>query len=177
MKGNIMQSDILSSLGIDPGIIVIVMMGIMVFVLLYMVRVSMKMTRFMKRYRIFMKGKDAVSLEKAFAQKFLEVDKVVELNKIHANEIRRIKEIQSRTANKIGIVKYDAFPDVGGRLSFALAMLDESDSGFVLNAIHGREGCYTYIKEIVKGESYVVLGQEEKEALRQAVNYFNDMQG
>ncbi|RKJ47936.1 DUF4446 family protein [bacterium 1XD42-54] len=170
-----MQSNILNSLGIDPGIIVIIMMGIMIFVLLYMVRVSMKMTRFMKRYRIFMKGRDATSLEKAFAQKFIEVDKIVELNKIHANEIRRIKDVQSRTANKIGIVKYDAFPDVGGRLSFALAMLDESDSGFVLNAIHGREGCYTYIKEIVKGESYVVLGQEEKEALRQAVNYFNDM--
>ena len=170
-----MQSNILNSLGIDPGIIVIAMMGIMVFVLLYMVRVSMKLTRFMKKYRIFMRGKDAVSLEKAFSQKFLEVDKIVELNKIHANEIRRIKEIQSRTSNKIGIVKYDAFPDVGGRLSFALAMLDESDSGFVLNAIHGRDGCYTYIKEIVKGESYVALGQEEKEALRQAVNYFNDM--
>ena len=170
-----MQSNILNSLGIDPGIIVIAMMGIMVFVLLYLVRVSMKLTRFMKKYRIFMRGKDAVSLEKAFSQKFLEVDKIVELNKIHANEIRRIKEIQSRTANKIGIVKYDAFPDVGGRLSFALAMLDESDSGFVLNAIHGRDGCYTYIKEIVKGESYVALGQEEKEALRQAVNYFNDM--
>ena len=170
-----MQSNILNSLGIDPGIIVIAMMGIMVFVLLYMVRVSMKLTRFMKKYRIFMRGKDAVSLEKAFSQKFLEVDKIVELNKIHANEIRRIKEIQSRTANKIGIVKYDAFPDVGGRLNFALAMLDESDSGFVLNAIHGRDGCYTYIKEIVKGESYVALGQEEKEALRQAVNYFNDM--
>ena len=171
-----MQSNILNTLGIDPGIIVIVMMGILVFVLLYMVRVSMKMTRFLKRYRIFMKGRDAASLEKAFAQKFLEVDKLTEMANVQANEIRRIKEIMSRTANKIGIVKYDAFPDVGGRLSFALAMLDESDSGFVLNAIHGREGCYTYVKEIVKGESYVVLGQEEKEALRQAVNYFGDMQ-
>ena len=171
-----MQSNILNTLGIDPGIIVIVMMGILVFVLLYMVRVSMKMTRFLKRYRIFMKGRDAASLEKAFAQKFLEVDKLTEMASVQANEIRRIKEIMSRTANKIGIVKYDAFPDVGGRLSFALAMLDESDSGFVLNAIHGREGCYTYVKEIVKGESYVVLGQEEKEALRQAVNYFGDVQ-
>ena len=122
-----------------------------------------------------MRGRDAVSLEKAFVQKFVEVDKLIELSKIQANEIRRLKDIQARTANKIGIVKYDAFPDVGGRLSFALAMLDESDSGFVLNAIHGREGCYTYVKEIVKGESYIVLGQEEKEALRQAVNYFNDM--
>lgn len=172
-----MESGILNSLGIDPGIIIIVMMGLMVFVLLYMVRVSMKMTRFLKKYQIFMRGRDAISLEKAFAQRFVELDRISEMCKIQANELRRIKEVQSRTANKIGIVKYDAFPDVGGRLSFALAMLDESDSGFVLNAIHGREGCYTYVKEIVKGESYVVLGQEEKEALRQAVNYFNDMAG
>ena len=136
----------------------------------------MKLTRFLKRYRIFMRGKDAVSLEKAFAQKFLEVDRLMEMSKIQANEISKLKEVLSRTTNKIGIVKYDAFPDVGGKLSFALAMLDESNSGFVLNAIHSREGCYTYVKEIVKGESYIVLGQEEKEALRQAVNYFGDLQ-
>ena len=40
---------------------------------------------------------------------------------------------------------------------------------------HSREGCYTYVKEIVKGESYIVLGEEEKEALRQAVNAHNDI--
>lgn len=171
-----MQSRILDSLGFDPAIILIIMMAIMVFVLIYMVRISMKLTRFLKRYRIFMRGKDAVSLEKAFAQKFLEVDRLMEMSKNQANEISRLKEVLSRTTNKIGIVKYDAFPDVGGKLSFALAMLDESNSGFVLNAIHSREGCYTYVKEIVKGESYIVLGQEEKEALRQAVNYFGDLQ-
>ena len=170
-----MESGILNSLGFDPGIIIILMMALMVFVLIYMVRVSMKLTRFLKRYRIFMRGKDAVSLEKVFTQKFLEMDRLIEVSKIQANEIAKIKDILSRTTNKIGIVKYDAFPDVGGKLSFALAMLDESNSGFVLNAIHSREGCYTYVKEIVKGESYIVLGQEEKDALRQAVNYMSDL--
>ena len=153
----------------------IAMMLIMVFVLVYMVRVSMKLTRFLKRYRIFMRGKDAVSLEKAFAQKFLDVDHLIEVTKNQANEISKMKEILSRTTNKIGIVKYDAFPDVGGKLSFALAMLDESNSGFVLNAIHSREGCYTYVKEIVKGESYIVLGQENTRSSVQAVNYLGDL--
>ena len=155
-----MESGILNSLGFDPGIIIILMMALMVFVLIYMVRVSMKLTRFLKRYRIFMRGKDAVSLEKAFAQKFLEMDGLIEMSKVQANEIAKIKDILSRTTNKIGIVKYDAFPDVGGKLSFALAMLDESNSGFVLNAIHSREGCYTYVKEIVKGESYIASGSK-----------------
>jgi hypothetical protein len=59
-------------------------------------------------------------------------------------------------------------------MSFALAMLDMNNTGFVMNAIHSKEGCYTYIKEIVKGESYIVLGQEEKDALRQAVLSFEN---
>ena len=170
-----MQSQLLNAIGIDPGIIMLFIMILMVFILLYLVRVSVRLSRFLKRYKIFMRGKDAVSLEKAFAQKFLEVDRLIELSKNQAIEITRIKDILSKTTNKIGSVKYDAFPDVGGRLSFALAMLNEDNSGFVLNAIHSREGCYTYVKEIVKGESYIVLGTEEKEALRQAVNYFGDI--
>ncbi len=170
-----MESSILNTLGFDPGYLIIGVLGVMVFVLLYMVRVSMRLTRFMTRYRLFMKGRDGISLEKAFVQRFEDMQKLEEVTRMNSTEIQRIKEIQARTANKIGIVKYDAFPDVGGRLSFALAMLDDNNTGFVLNAIHGRDGCYTYVKEIVKGESYVVLGQEEKEALRQAVNYFSDL--
>ena len=123
-----------------------------------------------------MRGKDAMSLEKSFEQQFIEVDRLGEICKNHAAEIMKMKEMMARTTNKIGIVKYDAFPDVGGKLSFALAMLDDGNSGFVLNTIHSREGCYTYVKEIVKGESYIVLGQEEKEALRQAVSYLADLQ-
>jgi len=170
-----MGENIVSSLGFDPGIILIFLMVLMVFVLLYLVRVSMKMSRFMNRYKIFMKGKDAASLETAFAQKFLDVDHLIEVTKNQNLEIAHLKELLARTTNKIGIVKYDAFPDVGGKLSFALAMLNEENSGFVLNALHNRDGCYTYIKEIVKGESYIQLGQEEKEALKQAVAYLNDI--
>ena len=89
---------------------IILLMILMVFVLLYLVRVSMKMSRFMNRYKIFMKGKDAASLEAAFSQKFLDVDHLIEVTKNQNLEIAHLKNILSRTANKIGIVKYDAFP-------------------------------------------------------------------
>ena len=69
----------------------------------------------------------------------------------------------------MGIVKYDAFNEMGGKLSFALAMLDGNDSGWILNAMHSREGCYTYVKEILKGESFVELSEEEAEALDKAI--------
>ena len=63
---------------------------------------------------------------------------------------------------------------MGGKLSFALALLNESDSGFVLNAVHSKENCFLYLKEIVKGESYIMLSNEEVEALRAAKRYGND---
>ncbi len=164
-----MQDSILNRLGFDPGILILGMMILMVFVLVYLASMSMKMSRFMKRYKLFMRGKDGVSLERAFESNFIEVDRIAEQSKNQAREIAQLRDQMNRTPVKTGIVKYDAFADVGGRMSFALAMLDMDNTGFVINAIHSKQGCYTYIKEIVKGESYIQLGEEEKEALRQAV--------
>ncbi len=50
-----------------------------------------------------------------------------------------------------------------------LHCLDNRNNGFILNAMHSREGCYTYVKEIVKGESFVELAEEEAEALDKAI--------
>ena len=70
----------------------------------------------------------------------------------------------------MGIVKYDAFKEMGGNLSFTLCLLDDMNTGFILNTMHGRDSSYTYIKEIIKGEAYATLGEEEKEALDKAIN-------
>ena len=125
---------------------------------------------------MFMRGMDGASLERAFAARFNQMDILEENSRNHMEEIRKIKEVQNITLNKVAIVNYDAFKEMGGKLSFALAMLDKENNGFVMNAIHSSDGCYTYVKEIVKGESYVVLGEEEKEALRQAVNSHNELE-
>jgi len=90
---------------------------------------------------------------------------------VRANE-KEVKEISEKMKThyqKVGIVKYDAFHEMGGELSFALTMLDENNNGWIFNAMHSREGCYTYIKEVVNGESYIELSSEEKECLEKAV--------
>ena len=171
-----MESSIFDAIGIDPGIILIFVLGVLLIVLVYMIKISMKMSRFIKKYKMFMRGLDGASLERAFAARFNQMDLLEENSRNHMEEIRKIKEVQNITLNKVAIVKYDAFKEMGGKLSFALAMLDKENNGFVINAIHSSDGCYTYVKEIVKGESYVVLGEEEKEALRQAVNSHNELE-
>ena len=79
--------------------------------------------------------------------------------------IQEISDALNCTFQKIGMVKYDAFHEMGGKLSFSLALLDRKNDGFIINAMHSREGCYTYIKEILDGNSIIVLADEEKEAL------------
>ena len=169
-----MENSILNNFIIDPGVVMILMMLLIIVILVLQVKNSFAMNRFMKKYKSFMRGKDGISLEKTILRNMNDIDMLMESSKNHMEEIRQFKEIQLHTLNKTAIVKYDAFKEMGGKLSFALAMLDQENSGFVMNAIHSREGCYTYIKEIVKGESYIALGEEEKEALRQAVNTYVD---
>jgi len=70
---------------------------------------------------------------------------------------------------KVGIVKYDAFQQMGGKLSFSLALLDQNNDGFILNSVHSSEGCYSYTKEIKNGECSISLGSEEEVALNKAM--------
>ena len=69
----------------------------------------------------------------------------------------------------MGIVKYDAFNEMGGKLSFTITLLDGKDNGFILNSMHSRDGCYNYVKEIVNGQSYIELSEEEAESLEKAM--------
>lgn len=106
-----------------------------------------------------------------FLKKLKEVDRLSRANEQSLEEVRGLKDMLSKSLTKYGIVKYDAFDDVGGKLSFAIALLDMNNTGFILNAIHSRDNCFFYIKEIVKGESYILLSSEEMDALRQAVHF------
>jgi hypothetical protein len=69
----------------------------------------------------------------------------------------------------ISLLRYDAFEDVGGRLSFSCAMLDDHGTGVVLTSINGRQETRVYAKPIAEGNSTYNLSVEESEAIRQAM--------
>ena len=116
-----------------------------------------------------MSGKNAKSLEETLVKKLNQIDSLVEANAANEKNIKNVVNNMKFTFQKVGLVKYDAFNEMGGKLSFSLALLNASNDGFVLNAVHSREGCYTYIKEIIDGNSIIVLAEEEKEALNMAM--------
>ena len=164
-----MESKILSAIGIDPAFILLFLFLLIIVLFVLNVSVTMKYNRLKSSYNTFMKGKDGKTLEESMKEKYAEVDTVLKGVKQNRLDIREINRRMEKSYQKLGIVKYDAFNEMGGKLSFAIAMLDNRDNGWIINAMHSREGCYTYVKEIVKGESYVELSEEEAEALDKAI--------
>ena len=81
------------------------------------------------------------------------------------NDIDTIFKRMQTVYQKMGLVRYDAFNQMGGQLSYSLALLDENDNGFIINSVHSTEGCYSYSKEIRNGDNNITLSAEEAEAL------------
>lgn len=152
-------------LGFDSDYIIIGLAAICMILLIMMIVNMVQTSKLKKKYETFMKGKNAKSLEETLIKRLDQIDSLIEANKANEDNIKKIFSNMRFTFQKIGLVKYDAFNEMGGKLSFSLALLSESNSGFVLNAVHSREGCYTYIKEIIDGNSVLTLAEEEKEAL------------
>jgi len=130
-----------------------------------------------KKYKKFMTGNSGENLETIIINRFNDIDKLKEDRDLICKEIEKINENLMTSMQKIGIVKYDAFKEMGGKLSFVLALLDKNNDGILLNSIHSsREGCYIYLKEIIKGESFLELSKEERTALEQAIKYNSFME-
>ncbi len=160
-----------NDLGIDASYIIIGIFCIMVImIILYLVLLS-KFKKYKANYDTFMQGKDAQDMETAILSKFSQIDQVSEQVEMHAAEISTLFENMKFSYQKFSIVKYDAFKEMGGKLSFSLCMLTDNNDGFIMTSVHSSsDGCYIYIKEIIKGESYVLLSEEEKKVLTEAKN-------
>lgn len=166
-----MNSDFLGIyISVDDLLLTIGIMAIIMVIMFILLLVNMgKSNRLRKRYEAFMQGKNAESLEETLSTRIQQIDQLLVSEKENRENIENISNILLHTFQKVGMVKYDAFHEMGGKLSFSLALLNQENDGFIINAMHSREGCYTYIKEILNGNSIIVLADEEREALNIAL--------
>ncbi len=164
-----MESSLLNSLGFDPAYLLIALFLIQIVLIVALLKVNLKYERLKISYNSFMKGKDGKNLEESILERFSELDKIQELAEKNKKDMFEISRKAAKNYQKMGIVKYDAFEEMGGKLSFALTMLDDNNNGWILNVLHSTDGSYSYIKEIVNGQSYIELGEEERESLDRAI--------
>ncbi len=130
--------------------------------------------RYRKVYRLydsFMRGRDAESLEDLILEEKDRIGKLEEADAANKEVMRTMNRNIRASYQKMGIVHYDAFEGMGGKISFALAILDYTNSGLIINCMHGANGCFLYIKDVDAGTTSVQLGAEEKGALERALGY------
>ncbi len=166
-----MGNSMLYHLPFDPMYLVLGCAGLSLVLLVAFIICLIQMRKLYRRYDRFMRGKDAETLEDTL----MEIkDELTELY-IKDHTTKDMLKAQTKQVKdsfqKFGLVKYNAFKGMGGNLSFVLAMLDDNNTGFILDAVHSREGCYLYLKEVEEGATEVLLGSEEQEALEQALGY------
>ena len=167
-----MSNGILYKIGLgnlDTGYLFIALFVLLLICVILLTIFVIKLNKLAKRLESFCSGKDAKSLEK-------EIRSMCEDNQLlkasldkNKREIKTINRRMQHVFQKIGLVKYDAFMQMGGQLSFALALLDENNDGFVMNSVHSSDGSYCYTKVIQNGECELSLGDEEAKAIRMAM--------
>lgn len=160
-----MGNGVFSSIGINPEIVILILL-ILFFVLLgLLLSLLSKYNKLNVSYMQFMKGAHAESLEEEIGALFNDIASLKSTAEKNRKDIKKMIENIHDCYQRVGIVKYDAFKEMGGKLSFSVALLNDNKTGFIINSIHSTDGCYVYTKEIVEGECAISLGEEENKAL------------
>ena len=130
--------------------------------------VNLKFKKINKKYSKFFKNSNDSNIERLVEDNIDLCHEITNKNKEIENKINLIERNILQCVQKIGIVRYNAFENVGSNLSFAIAILDGSDNGIVLNGVYSRESTTTYAKAIINGQSKYTLSAEEIQAIDMA---------
>jgi hypothetical protein len=145
-------------------------MGVLILVLLFWAaRNSVKLSRTARFYRNLLRGMEDQNLEELLAENVrmvrLAQDKVKETDLA----CKKLEMSMKNCLQNLALVRFNAFDNVGSDLSYAIAILDQQGDGLVLSGLYGRDDGRTYAKPIKGGQSTYLLSLEEKEAIQQAM--------
>lgn len=150
---------------------VIIGMIVIILLLFIMVMVLFKaIGRVETRYRRLMKGTNNSNLEEILLEKLKSIESATEVSEKALKECERLEVKMGECIQKVAIMRYKAFENVGSDLSFSIAMLDDNNDGLILTGIYGRQESTTYAKPIDKGISRYDLSEEELYVLNEASN-------
>lgn len=143
----------------------IVIVSVILIVLILNMYNTVKIVSLNKKYNRFIKSFGNSNIEESLEKFMSRVEEVYNKGLELENHCNQIDRNLIRCFQKVGVVRYNAFNDVGSDLSFAIALLDANDDGFVINGIYARDSSATYAKPITGGNSKHTLSAEEMQAL------------
>ena len=155
--------------GMDIAVPILILLIAVIALIIIVVMQIKKLDALKSRYERFMQGSEAMSLEDEMQRLAGDVSRLKKESKAYSNDIDLLFTKHEGAVQRLGLVKYDAFAEMGGKMSFALALLDERNSGVILNSVHSSTGCYSYAKRVTEGRCEINLSPEEGEALEKAM--------
>ncbi len=126
------------------------------------------MTTLERRLSSITRGADGASIEEVLRDHLGTVERVATVVDRLDGRTSALERETRLAVQRVGLVRYNPFEDTGGNQSFALAMLDANDDGFVISSLHARTGTRMYAKSVSAGRAEAALSDEETEALRLA---------
>ena len=155
-------------------ILIIFMSAVSIISLIISIFAIARYKNIYRLYDSFLRGRDAESLEDIILEEQDRIEALEEADASNKEVMRTMNRNIRASFQKCGVVRYDAFEGMVGKVSFAMALLDYTNTGVIINCMHSATGCFLYVKEVDAGTTEVQLGAEEKGALERALGYVHD---
>ena len=144
-------------------------MLLILILLILVVYTMVRLSTMRARYQEMMRGSETEDIEGMLIQHIDEEEQVAATNARILEENELIRQFIRKSLVRTAMVRFRAFEDMGGDLSYAVAMLDANNDGVIFSSIFARADSRSYIKPIKNGSSEYPLTDEEKGVLKEAM--------
>jgi len=150
--------------------LVFLLTGAVLLIIAFNIFLALYFLKFKKKLSLLFEGKKVKNLEEVFLNQLRKIEKQdINLKEIF-EKIKKLENISEKTFQKIGMIRFNPFSDMGGNQSFVIALLDSQNNGFVISSLFIKEGNRVYTKAVKGGQSDYPLSNEEKEAIKRAIH-------
>lgn len=130
---------------------------------------GMRISKITSKYNKIVKGSDGENIEELLIEIGSQVDRLTSQINIADRDIKALENKSLFAIQKVEMIRYDAFDEMGSEQSYSLALLDGHNTGLIMTSIFGRDYSSSFIKPIEKGESVYKLSVEEMQVLDRAI--------
>jgi hypothetical protein len=157
-----------NSLNLDADVVAIVAISaaaLAVIALVLAIVLAVRLRRMRRQYLVLQDGGDGQSFVEAVARKVAAVEELRGDVGTLSGDVKSLRLDLADAIRHVAVVRYDAFNDMGGRMSFSAALLDDAGDGVVISSINGRTETRTYAKGVKAGSSDADLSPEEQQVI------------
>jgi hypothetical protein len=160
------MTDIINFINQNQETVIILTGAILLVFFMWDIYLSYNLNRIKKKTRSFFASSEAKDLEEIIYKQIKKTNEIDCVIKKIIEDNKKIKSNLAECVQKVGVVRFNPFGDVGGNQSFVIALLDKFSNGVIIQSLYSRDGVKVYSKNIKEGKSEYALGKEEEEAIK-----------